>query len=150
MAYAGLGMSLQLKWQYLQRTVSGVGTLMGPIEEALREKFFPVLFGGEEINVNFRKILGHSVKHGGLGIPVPRLSAESAYNTSNAASGELLDSLLGGSALYYAGYTAWVRKANLAARRAKMHVKLGELARRKELAGGQERNRFHSATRNGA
>ena len=46
LAYAGLGMSLQLEWQYLQRTVPGVGTMMGPIEEALREKFFPLLFGG--------------------------------------------------------------------------------------------------------
>ena len=44
-AYAGLVMSLQLKWQYLQRIVPGVGTLMGPIEEALRYKFFPALFG---------------------------------------------------------------------------------------------------------
>ena len=33
-AYAKLGMLLQLEWQYLQRTVPGVGTLMGPIEEA--------------------------------------------------------------------------------------------------------------------
>ena len=46
LAYAGLGMSLQLEWQYLQMTVPGVVTLMGPIEEALREKFFPALFGG--------------------------------------------------------------------------------------------------------
>ena len=46
LAYAGLGMSLQLEWQYLQRTVPGVGTLMGHIKEALREKFFPSLFGG--------------------------------------------------------------------------------------------------------
>ena len=45
-AYAGLGMLLQLKWQYLQRTVPGVGTLMGPMEEALREKNPPSLFGG--------------------------------------------------------------------------------------------------------
>ena len=59
---------------------------MGPIEEALREKFFPLLFGGEEITANFRKILGHSVKHGGLGIPDPWLSAKSSYNTSKAAS----------------------------------------------------------------
>ena len=44
--YAGLGMSLQLEWKYLQRTVPGVGTLMSPIEEALREKFFTSLFGG--------------------------------------------------------------------------------------------------------
>ena len=77
---------------------------MGPIEEALREKFFPALFGGKEINANFQKILGRSVKHGGLGIPDPRFSAESAYNTSKAASGELIDSILGGSALNYVGH----------------------------------------------
>ena len=51
---------------------------MGPIEEALREKFFPSLFRGEEITANFRKILVNSVKHGGLGIPDPWLSAECA------------------------------------------------------------------------
>ena len=45
-SYASLGMSLQLERQYLQRTVSRVDTLIGPIEEALREKFFPALFGG--------------------------------------------------------------------------------------------------------
>ena len=56
---------------------------MGPIEEALREKFFPPLFREEEINADFRKILGHSVKHGDLVIPDPRLSAESAYFGDN-------------------------------------------------------------------
>ena len=44
--YSGLGMSLHLEWQYLQRTVPGVGTLMGPIDDALRKKFFPALFRG--------------------------------------------------------------------------------------------------------
>ena len=73
--------------------------MMGPIEEAIREKFFPALFGGRDITANFRKILGHSVKHGGLGIPDPWLSTDSAYNTSKVVSGELVDSLLGGSAL---------------------------------------------------
>ena len=51
---------------------------MGPIEESLREKFFPSLFGGEEIDTDFRKILGRVVKRGGLGIPDPRLSVECA------------------------------------------------------------------------
>ena len=123
---------------------------MGPIEEALREKFFPALFGEEEINADFRQILGHSVKHSGLCIPDPRLSAESAYNTSKGASRELVDSILGGSALNYIGHRACVRKASLAARHAKMCVELVEVARRKELAGGQERNRLHRSTRNGA
>ena len=72
-AFAGLVMLLQLEWQYLQRTVPGVGTMMGLIEEALREKFFSVLFRGEDINTNFRKILGHCIKHDGLGIPETRL-----------------------------------------------------------------------------
>ena len=31
---------------------------------------------------------------------------------------------------------------------AKMYVELGELARRNDLAGGQERNLLHRATRN--
>ena len=53
-AYTGLGMLLQIGWQYLQRTVPGVGSLMGPIEDALREAFFPALFGGEEVSSNPR------------------------------------------------------------------------------------------------
>ena len=122
-------MLLQLKWKYLQRTVPRVGTLVGAIEEALRDKFYTALFWGEEINSNFRKILGHSVKHGGLGILEPRLSADSAYNTSKASSGELIESLLGGSALNYVGHRACVRRSSLAARREKMHVDLVALSR---------------------
>ena len=122
---------------------------MGTIEESRREKFFPAPFWGEDINTDFRKILGHSVIHDGLGIPEPLLSEESEYNTSNVAIRELVDSLLGGSNLNYIGHRACVRKASLAARRSKMHVKLGELARQKELAGGQEGNRIHRKTRNG-
>ena len=86
---------------------------MGLIEEALREKIFPSLFRGEEIDADFRKILGHGVKHGGLSIPDPRQSAESAYNTSKAASRELVDSLLGGSVLNYVGHRSCVRTASL-------------------------------------
>ena len=62
---------MQLELKYLQRTVPRVGTLMGFIEESLREKLFPVLFRGEEINTNFWQILGHSVKYVGLDIPDP-------------------------------------------------------------------------------
>ena len=124
LAYAVLGMSLQLEWNYLQRTVPGVGTLMSPIEEALREKFFPVLFWGEEIESDVRQILGHIVNHGGLGIPEPRLSAESAYNTSKTASGELVESLLGGTTLNYIGHRECVRGASAGAKKERKHVKL--------------------------
>ena len=90
---------------------------MCPIEEALRAKFFLALFGGEEINVDFWKILDNSVTYGGLSIPDPWLSAESAYNTSKAYSVELVNSLLGGSSLNYVGHMVCVRRASAGARR---------------------------------
>ena len=123
---------------------------MGPIEEALREKVFPSLFGGEDITADFRKIMGHSINHGGLGIPSPRLSSESAYNTSKAASRKLVDSLLGGSVLNYVGHRACVRKASQSVRLSKKIVELSELFERQEQAGDQEKNRLHRVTRNGA
>ena len=81
--------------------VTGVGTLTGPIGDALRDDFLPAIFGGEEVSADLREILGHSVKCGGLGIPNPRLSAERAYSTSKAASKVLIGSLLGGTNLNY-------------------------------------------------
>ena len=35
--------------------------MMGPIKDALKEKLSLALFGGQEINSDFRRILGHSV-----------------------------------------------------------------------------------------
>ena len=77
---------------------------------------------GEEIDANFREILGRSVKHGGLGIPDPRLSVDISYNTSNAARGELVDSLLGGNALNYVGHRACVCGASAGAGKERKHV----------------------------
>ena len=76
MAYAGLGMSLQLKWKYLQRTVPVVESPMELIKSALREDFYPTLFGQEEVYDDLRHFLGHGVKRDGIGIPDPRKSAE--------------------------------------------------------------------------
>ena len=71
-----LGMSLNLKQQYLQMTFTGVRSFMGSIEDALREVFFPAPFGGEEVSTDIISILCHSISCGILGIPDPRLSVE--------------------------------------------------------------------------
>ena len=110
---------------------------MGPIEEALREKLFPALFGGEDINSKFRKILCHCVKHGGLSISEPRRSAESAYKTSKEDSGELVYSLLGGSSLNYIVHRACISGESAGARIESKHMKLVELDILKDLEGGQ-------------
>ena len=92
---------------------------------------------GEEIDADFQKILGHSVKHGGFGIPEPWLAADSVYNTSKADSGELLDSLLEGTALNNVGHMSSVRGASVGTRKERKHVETAEFSRQKELAGGQ-------------
>ena len=48
LAYSGLEMLIQHKWQYLQIIFPRIVSLMNPIEDDLREAFFPSLFGGEE------------------------------------------------------------------------------------------------------
>ena len=78
------------------------------------------------------------------------MSVESAYKTSKAASGEPVNSLLGGSALNYVGHRACVCMARAGARKHQKHVEMADLDRQKDLAGGQERNRLHRTTRNGA
>ena len=97
---------------------------MGPIEDAIRDKLFFALFGAEETNSNFQKILVHSVKHGGFGIPEPLLPTEIAYNTSKAAIEELVDSILGGTNLNYVGHRACVYGASAGAINDRKHVQL--------------------------
>ena len=109
---------------------------MGPIEEAVREKFFPELFGGGGDQRRLPEILGRSVKYGGLGITNTRLSVESAYNTSKADNGELVYSLLGGTDLNYVGHRSCVHRASLAARGGRNHVEMLEMARQKDLEEG--------------
>ena len=117
LAYAGLGVLLQIEWQYLQRTAPGVGSLMGPIEYSLRKAFFPALFGGEEVSSDLREILGHSVKPVGLDIPNPWLLVECVLKTSKAASELLVGSFLGGIDLNYAAHKGCVRRASSGGRK---------------------------------
>ena len=97
-----------------------------------------------------RKILGHSVKQGGLGIPDPRLSEDSAYNIYKTDSGELVNSLLGGPALNYVGLRACMCRESAGEKKEQKHVEMADLDRRKELAGGHESNLLHRAMSNGA
>ena len=57
-----MGTYIQLEWQYLQMSVPGAGTIMDPIYDAIREAFFPAIFGEEEVSADVIKILGYSVK----------------------------------------------------------------------------------------
>eukprot|EP00957_Ditylum_brightwellii_P056004 4244159-Ditylum_brightwellii.AAC.1 len=102
-------MSLQAEWQYLQRTVPGVGAHMGPLEEALQKEFLPALFG-ESIGDDLRSLLCHSMKWAGLGVPNPTEAAERSHSTSVECCEVLVASLLEGQLLSYGHHKGCVRQ----------------------------------------
>ena len=68
-----------------------------PLEKAIRQKFLPALLDvpTDFIGGEFRELLGHSVRTGGIGVRNPVTTAGAAFRTSREASRLLVDSLLG-------------------------------------------------------
>ena len=100
MDYSGVVMFLQAEWQYLMQTIPGVGEYMGPVEEALENKFLPKILGLESISVRLRNLLDLGAKRAELGIPNPTEAGNGSHRTSLACSERLVESLLIGEALY--------------------------------------------------
>eukprot|EP00957_Ditylum_brightwellii_P137029 10448366-Ditylum_brightwellii.AAC.1 len=114
-------MSLQHEWQYMQKTVPGVGVHMGPIEKALQEVFFLALFGELEPGEaeEMRTLWGHSVKQLGLGIPDLTQLADHCHETSQSCCNVLVASLLEGQKIPYVEHKTCMREGSLAARKAR-------------------------------
>ena len=79
-------MSLQVKRQYLMRTVLGCGEYMVPVEEALSNKFLTKLLGLKSISGRLRKLLALGAKRSGLGIPNPTDAAEKSIRLYRRAA----------------------------------------------------------------
>ena len=75
---------------------------------------------------------------------------ESAYNTPKAASEEMVGSLLGMTNINYVGHRECVHGASARERQEREYPDTADLARRKEMAGVQERQRLHREIRNRA
>ena len=98
-AYAGLAMSLQSEWQYLQRVTPGVSAHFAPIERAIREEFLPALLGEEEISDALRARTRLATKQAGIGIPDPQATADRQNANSRRCCRLLTTSLLLGGEL---------------------------------------------------
>ena len=98
-AYSGLAMSLQLKFQYLMRTVLGVRSYMVRMEEALENTFLLKVMGLYSIPWNLRKLLAPGSKKASLGIPKPAEVSDLINGTSLACIEFLAKSLIIGEAL---------------------------------------------------
>ena len=66
-AYAAFTHCLQAKWNFLSRTIPGVGELLVDVEQSIRQTFIPSLIK-KEISDDLRKLLALPARFAGLGI----------------------------------------------------------------------------------
>jgi hypothetical protein len=119
-AYAGFTFCLQNKWQYVQRVVADTAPFFAPLEEAIRTHFLPSLLGLPltEIDGDYRQLLTHSVKMGGLAIRNPMDKAPRVHLALIAATHHLTASLVQAATWFDLGtHRTCTNEAGLAARR---------------------------------
>ena len=95
-AFAGFTFCMQNEWQYVQQVVADTALFFSPLEEVIRTHFLPALLGvpSVEIDGEYRQLLTHSIKLGGLAIHNPVDTAPSVHKASLAASRHLPVSLV--------------------------------------------------------
>jgi hypothetical protein len=93
-AHSAFTRSLKHKWTFTQRTMPGAEEFLQPLEDAIREKFLPSMFGPDgnwmEISPQLRDLIALPARLGGLGIPnpveqAPRCHADSVKLTKHLA-----------------------------------------------------------------
>ena len=80
----------------MQRVVPGTAAHFGPLEEAIRDRLLPALLAipRDDISAEFRQVLTHSVKTGGLAVRNPVETGVANLATSQAAALYLVKSLI--------------------------------------------------------
>jgi hypothetical protein len=104
-AFAGFTFCMQNEWQYVQRVVTDTDPFVSPLEEVIRTRFLPALLGipSVEIDGDYRQLLTHSVKLGGLAICNPVKTAPSVHKASLAATRHLTVSLIDHATRFHPG-----------------------------------------------
>ena len=64
-----------------------------PLEEKIHKKFLPAMFGEPSLDDNRRSLATLPVKHAGLALPDPTVTAESNYKDSTLVCGHLVQAL---------------------------------------------------------
>ncbi len=133
MAYASLTFCLQNEWQYVQRVVLDTAPFFAPLESEIWMSFLPALLGipSTKIDGEYRQLLTHGVKQGGLAIRNPVDTAPSIHSASLAATCHLTVSLVGAGARFDFGvHCHCATKAGQATRKAQLNAEQLFLDRR--------------------
>ena len=79
--YACYTKAVSHRWTYIQRTIPGISSLFGPLEEAIKEKLIPAIIG-RHVNELEREIFSLPVRMGGLNLRNPMETADAEFKTS--------------------------------------------------------------------
>ena len=109
---------------------------MLPLERAIREFLIPALLDlpAGEIKDDFRLLLEHGVKQGGLNIRQPSKGADRLHQASQEASAVLMASLMSNDGLDSVEHQGCVRRAGARSRKERTEGELAEVKRRMEGA----------------
>ena len=98
-AYTGLTKSLQMEWQFVQRTIENIGGSFAPIEQAISKEFIPTLFDRTDFNdtdkQHLRNVFSLPVKEAGLAISNPTTTAETNFKSSTLITTHIVAALRG-------------------------------------------------------
>ena len=115
-AYHGFATSLQAEWQYMSRAVPGLGAHLQPIEDAIEHDLILALLGctaEQAAKPDFRTLLGHGVKQGGLNLRNRVTVAPRLRQSSVEATAVLVKSLLEGTDLDTVEHKECVKEARM-------------------------------------
>ena len=144
-AYHGFATSLQAEWQYMSRAVPGLGDYLQPIEDAIGRDLIPALLGctaEQAAKPDFRTLLGHGVKQGGLNLRNPVTAAPRLRQSSVEATAVLVRSLLEGAGLDTVEHMECVKEARLRNKKDRVLAEEAEVTRQMAGARGDVRKRL--------
>jgi hypothetical protein len=110
-AYSGLQRSLQQEWQFVQRIVKDIGGKFPFVEKEMNQTFLPALCDDAISSDDPRfSLAGLPVKHAGLALPNPVLSANKNYESSMLSLSHILAAFCGVNGFRSADHIAIVRE----------------------------------------
>ena len=98
-AHAALTQGLSGKWKFSQRTMPELREYLQPLEDAIRLKFLPKLFGKEQLPItdDFRSLLALPARNAGMGLFNPVEEAPHAHADSVEFTAQMVSRIMDSS-----------------------------------------------------
>ena len=93
LAYSAYVYGTSRRWQFVCRTTPGVSTELVKLEELVKGKLIPAIFGNRVISNDLRKIIRLPARLGGLGLQNPAEEAEHEYLNSVIMTRQLTEAI---------------------------------------------------------